>query len=50
MTQSQSEKEIEMTQQEKLVFASPEWVELGRKVLEELVAKHGEEGQKFSIC
>jgi len=39
-----------MTQQEKLVFASPEWVELGRKVLEELVAKHGEEGQKFSIC
>ena len=34
----------------KLVFASGEWVELARGVLDELVARHGEPGKSFSVC
>ena len=33
-----------------LHFASPEWVDLARKELEDLVGKHGELGLKYSIC
>ncbi len=39
-----------MTDTKKLPFASPEWVDLARTVLEELVAKHGEAGKSFSVC
>ncbi len=35
---------------EKVAFASPEWVDIARVVLEELVAKHGETGQSYSVC
>ena len=35
---------------EKVVFASPAWVDVARKVLEELVAEHGEDGKSFSAC
>ena len=31
-------------------FASPAWVDQARSALEELVAVHGEEGTKFSVC
>lgn len=31
-------------------FASPAWVDEARKVLEGLVAAHGEEGRTFSVC
>ena len=34
----------------KLAFGSPEWVDVARTVLEELVAKHGEIGKSFSVC
>ena len=34
----------------KYVFASPEWVEFAGRVLEELVAEVGEEGQAISVC
>ena len=34
----------------KLAFASSEWVDLARTVLEELVAEHGETGKSFSVC
>ena len=33
-----------------LHFVSPEWVDLARKVLEDLVSEHGETGVKYSIC
>ncbi len=36
--------------QEKVVLGSTEWLNLARKVLEELVAEHGEEGKSFSAC
>jgi len=40
-----------MTQEaKKFPFASHEWLEVARSVLEELVAEHGEEGKKFSAC
>ena len=35
---------------EKLPFASKEWVDTARIVLEELVAAHGESGKSFSVC
>ena len=35
---------------EKAVFASSEWVDMARTVLEELVAEHGETGKSFSVC
>ncbi len=35
---------------EKVAFASPEWVEIARVVLEELVAEHGETGRSYSVC
>ena len=35
---------------EKVVFASPEWVDIARGVLEELVAKHGKTGRSYSVC
>ncbi len=38
------------TETEKVVFASAEWVDLARTVLEELVAEHGESGKSFSVC
>ncbi len=38
------------TETEKVVFASAEWVDLARTVLEELVAAHGESGKSFSVC
>ena len=31
-------------------FVSPEWVDLAREVLEELVSEHGEPGVKYSVC
>lgn len=34
----------------KVVLGSVEWLKLAREVLEELVAKHGEEGKSFSAC
>ena len=36
--------------QAKVPFVSPAWIEIAREVLEELVSRHGEDGQKFSIC
>ena len=33
----------------KVPFAGPEWVDLARTVLEELVAEHGEPGKSFSV-
>ncbi len=35
---------------EKVAFASPEWVDIARTVLEELVAEHGEAGKSYSVC
>ena len=35
---------------EKVAFASPEWVDVARTVLEELVAEHGETGKSYSVC
>lgn len=35
---------------EKVAFASSEWVDIARTVLEELVAEHGEAGKSFSAC
>ncbi len=35
---------------QKVTFASVEWVDLARTVLEELVAAHGESGKSFSVC
>ena len=35
---------------EKFAFASPEWVDIARSVLEELVAEHGEPGKSYSVC
>lgn len=35
---------------EKLVFASEAWVDEARRILEELVAAHGEPGAAFSVC
>jgi len=35
---------------EKLIFASPEWVDYARLVLEDIVAEHGEEGMNYSAC
>ena len=34
----------------KLAFASSEWVDLARTVLEELVEEYGETGKSFSAC
>lgn len=34
----------------KVPFASPQWVEIARGVLERLVAEHGEIGTNYSIC
>ena len=40
-----------MTQMpEKVPFASVEWVDIARGVLEELVADYGETGKSFSVC
>ncbi len=40
-----------MTQnQAKVPFASAAWVDIARRVLEDLVSQHGEDGQDFSIC
>jgi hypothetical protein len=35
---------------EKLTFASQEWVDVARGVLEEIVAEHGEIGRSFAVC
>ena len=34
----------------KVIFASQEWLDLARGVLEDLVAQHGEHGTSFSVC
>ncbi len=39
-----------MTDQAKVPFVSPAWIDIAREVLEELVAEHGEEGQTLSVC
>ena len=31
-------------------FVSPAWVDVATSVLEELVAEHGEEGVRYSVC
>jgi hypothetical protein len=36
--------------QAKVPFVSPAWVDIAREILEELVAEHGQEGQKHSVC
>lgn len=36
--------------EEKLVFASEAWVDEARRILEELVAAHGEASAAFSVC
>lgn len=36
--------------QAKVPFASPAWVDIARGILEELVSKHGKDGEKFSVC
>lgn len=38
------------TQATKVVFASHEWLDLAREVLEDLVAQHGKAGTSFSVC
>ena len=38
------------TQGTKVVFASSEWLDLAREVLEDLVARHGTVGTSFSVC
>ena len=38
------------TQATKVVFASHEWLDLAREVLEDLVAQHGKVGKSFSVC
>ncbi len=38
------------TQGTKVVFASSEWLDLAREVLEDLVAQHGHAGTSFSVC
>ena len=35
---------------EKVTFASSEWLDLAREVLEDLVAQHGKPGASFSVC
>ena len=35
---------------EKFPFASPEWFQIAQRVLVDLVAEHGTEGESFSIC
>ncbi len=39
-----------MTDKKKVKFASPDWVEIARSVLEDLVREHGQEGRSFSVC
>ncbi len=40
-----------MTDEEaKVAFASPEWIDIARTALEELVAAHGETDKSFSVC
>ena len=39
-----------MTEEKKVLFASPASVEIARGVLEHLVSEHGQDGQTFSIC
>ena len=39
-----------MTEENKVPFASSDWVEIARGVLEDLANEHGKEGQTFSIC
>ena len=39
-----------MTQGAKVAFASHEWLDLAREVLEDLVAQHGTIGTSFSVC
>ena len=39
-----------MTDDDKVPFASPAWVEIARGVLEDLASEHGKEGEAFSIC
>lgn len=34
----------------KVVFASPTWVDVARGVLEDLVARHGTEGEQLAVC
>ena len=36
--------------QRKAPFASPTWVDMAREVLEELVARHGQGGETYSVC
>ena len=36
--------------QTKVPFVSPAWIDIARGILEELVSKHGKDGEKFSIC
>jgi hypothetical protein len=36
--------------EEKVPFAGPAWVDAARGVLQELVAEHGVDGAKFSVC
>ena len=34
----------------KVAFASADWIDEAKSVLEDLVAKHGEAGKRFSVC
>lgn len=42
--------EEQKTGEKKVAFASPDWVEIARGVLEDIVSEHGQEGQSFSVC
>ena len=35
---------------DKVVFASPAWIERARLELESLAAEHGQPGERFSLC
>lgn len=39
-----------MSDPRKSPFASEEWVDQARSALEEIVAEHGEEGTRYSVC
>ena len=39
-----------MSDDSKVLFAGPAWVDVARGVLEELVARHGKEGERLSVC
>jgi len=35
---------------DKVAFAGPAWVDRARAILEDLAARHGEPGKRFSVC